>query len=418
MDTLKQFEMICQAMANPDFYPHSVTKIERRDTHISSVFLTGQWVYKLKKPVDFGFLDFRDLNDRRRFCKLEVTLNQRLSQDIYDEVIEIYKNQTDRFSLKKNGQLVECAVKMRQLPDSVNLKELLKNNKVQRAQIQKLGHRLSNFYKSSDQNAKIDHYGQKEVIAFNMEENFRQLEPFINENFDRKKWEYICRANRAFLEHNTDLFQHRLQTGRIRDGHGDLRAEHVYFYNGVQIIDCIEFNTRFRYGDVAVDLAYLHMDMEHLGYPELSRAFLIDYVKDSNDPELYLLLDFYAAYRAVVRLKVSCFRLPEVKAHERQALLDEARRYMDLAYRYTVQFSRPTLWIFCGLPATGKSRLAEQAAKTLSVPLFQSDHLRKEKQSEPHQEIVPFGQGLYGRGKRDQVYQHLLSIAYFLLPLY
>jgi hypothetical protein len=153
------------------------------------------------------------------------------------------------------------------------------------------------------------------------------------------------------------------------------------------------------------------MDMEHLGHGNWSRAFLASYVNDANDPGLYSLLDFYAAYRAIVRLKVACLRWREVGKAQREALEDEARHYMDQAYRYAIEFSRPTLWVFCGLPATGKSCLAEAVAKALSIPLFQSDRIRKEEQSDSHEQVVPFGQGLYRLQMRHRVYARLLALA-------
>ncbi|MGD8513191.1 MAG: AAA family ATPase [Deltaproteobacteria bacterium] len=411
MEAWQFFDTLCEALADPAFYPHPVSHLERRDTHISAVFLTGTWVYKLKKPVDFGFLDFRNLKDRHHFCEQEVRLNQRLSRDVYQEVVKIYETDDHRFSLEDKGPIVEYAVKMRQLPDSLSLKELLKNDQVGHAHMKKLGEILAAFYERSNQSPQIDHSGQRDVIAFNMEENFRQLEPFAGGLLDLERWEFICQVSRTFLESRQSLFQRRVEAGRIRDGHGDLRTDHVYFFRGVQIIDCIEFNDRFRYGDVVADLAFLHMDMEHLGHGNWSRAFLASYVNDANDPGLYSLLDFYAAYRAIVRLKVACLRWREVGKAQREALEDEARHYMDQAYRYAIEFSRPTLWVFCGLPATGKSCLAEAVAKALSIPLFQSDRIRKEEQSDSHEQVVPFGQGLYRLQMRHRVYARLLALA-------
>ncbi len=411
MEAMQRFETICRAMADPAFYPHPVSCVERRDTHISSVFLTGRWAYKLKKPVDFGFLDFRDLNGRRHFCELEVILNQRLSHGIYREVTKIYEKEDGRFSLEVDGQVVEYAVKMRQLPDAASLRELLKKNKINQTHMKSLGQHLSAFYKKSARSSEIDHFGSIDMISFNMEENFRQLEPFVGDVLELKKWEFICQVCRSFLKIRRNIFDRRIETSRIRDGHGDLRTDHVYFYQGIQIIDCIEFNDRFRYGDVVADLAFLHMDMEHLGYSEYSRAFLTAYVDNADDLELFSLLDFYAAYRAIVRLKVSCLRFQELENADRQALKEEINLYMDQAYQYAIRFSIPNLWIFCGLPATGKSALAKQVARALFIPLFQSDHIRKEGKFHFQQEVVPFGKGLYRKEMRHRVYAKMLSLA-------
>jgi aminoglycoside phosphotransferase family enzyme/predicted kinase len=407
----RSFEDLCEAMADPAFYPHSVSQLERRDTHISAVFLTGEWVYKLKKPVDLGFLDYRNLEDRHYFCKQEVLLNQRLSRDVYQEVIKVYEDETGQFSMVKKGRVAEYAVKMRQLPDSLSLKELLQNDKIRQMDMDRLGRMLAAFYKGGEQSPAIEHYGRRGVIAFNMEESFRQLGPFAGRLLEPDKWEVVCQVSRSFLESRRDLFQRRIEAGRIRDGHGDLRADHVYFFRGIQIIDCIEFNDRFRYGDVAADLAFLHMDMEHLGYGKWSRSFLAAYVNDARDPGLYSLLDFYAAYRAIVRLKVACLRWEEVKESEQETLAGDARVYLNQAYRYAIEFSRPTLWVFCGLPATGKSSLAEEMAKTLGVFLFQSDRIRRGDQNGEPRKKAPFGQGLYRLEMRHRVYTRMLALA-------
>lgn len=410
-DPLDRFEALVRAMSDPAFYPHPVSSLERRETHISSVFLTGKWVYKLKKPFDLGFLDFRELEDRRRFCGLEVDLNRRLSRGVYQDVVEIYEDKDHGFSLKPGGRVVEYAVKMRQLPEAANLTELLKKNKVRPVHLKKLGQRLAAFHQESSQSPEIDRFGRLEVISANAEENFSQLEPFVGEVIEEERWEFIREVNRSFLEHRQDLFRHRLEAGRIRDGHGDLRAEHVYFYKGLQIIDCIEFLDRFRYGDAALDLAFLHMDLEHLGYPDVSRALLAEYAACSNDTRLYTLLDYYTAYRSIVRLKVSCFRAQEMEEDEKQPIIEEARRFMNLAYRYTVQFSRPTLWVCCGLSASGKSYLAKGLAEALSIPAFQSDAVRKQEHPEAQPEVVPYGQGLYRPGMRQIMYSRLLARA-------
>ncbi len=412
MDPQEYFESICQAMNEPSFYPHPVSGLRRVETHISVVFLTGEWVYKLKKPVDLGFLDFRKLEDRRRFCELEISLNRRLSQGVYLEVVTIHENDGRGFSLKNKGPVAEYAVKMRQLPEERSLAELLRNKKVRKNDIRKLARTLAAFYEESGRSPQIDQYGRQEIISTNMEENFQQLEPFRDEVLTSDDWDFICEVSRSFLKKHQDLFNHRLAAGKIRDGHGDLRAEHIYLFEGIQIIDCVEFIDRFRYGDVVLDLAFLHMDLEHLGYSEWSRTFLSEYVAISHDLKLYALLDFYAAYRATVRLKVTCFRLDGVKGEERRAILKEAKSFFHLTYRYALQFTRPTLWVFCGLPATGKSALAREVAGALSIPILQSDRIRKAGHPSAPEEVVPYGRGSYSLGMRQIIYERMFGQAY------
>jgi aminoglycoside phosphotransferase family enzyme len=334
MDVLKRFEAVCQAFWDPHFYPHSVSRVQRVDTHISAVFLTGSWVYKLKKPVNFEFLDFTSLSARRHFCDREVKLNQRLSQGIYVGVEAVCRDEEGRLSLGGTGQPVEYAVKMRQLPEATSLKKLLVQGKVNLPEMEELGHHLAHFYDESDHNDEIDHYGHAEVVEFNMEENFRQVEPFVSSLIPLENWEFIRQVSRSFFGNYRHVFEGRVAAGRIRDGHGDLRSEHIYFFEGIQVIDCIEFNDRFRHGDVVADLAFLYMDMEHLGYPELGRGMLRGYVEHSADYQLYSLLDFYSAYRAVVKLKVACLHSTEVESSEqRQVLKETAESYLHLAFR-------------------------------------------------------------------------------------
>lgn len=410
----EQFEEVCRAMADPAFYPHPVILLERRETHISVVFLTGTYVYKLKKPVDFGFLDYRRIESRLHFCKREVSLNRRLSIGVYAGVVSICRDSTGRLYLSEGEKAVEYAVKMMQLPEDESLRALLRSGNVVSSQMETLGRHLADFYSSSSRNPEIDHLGHPDVVAYNMEENFRQLEAFVGGLGLAEEWEFIREVSRSFFQYWRELFERRVLTGRIRDGHGDLRTEHIYFHDGIQIIDCIEFNDRFRYGDVVADLAFLHMDMEHLGHSDLSLAGLAAYAEQAGDHTIYTLLDFYAAYRALVKAKVACLRSTEVhSAHERSLLEDEARDYLRLAYRYAIQFSRPTLWVFMGLPASGKSSLAEAIARTLSLHLFQSDSVRKEWVGHllGLPEVAPYDQGLHRTEIRHRVYGKMLALA-------
>lgn len=415
MGRMESFEEVCRAMDDPSFYPHSVSRIERRETHISTVFLTGQWVYKLKKPVNFGFLNFEELDARRLFCEREVCLNQRLSRDVYQGVIDITRNVDGRLAMAGTGMTVECAVKMKELPDSACLAWRLAAGEVTEGELEDLGRRLADFYKGGNRSEDIDHYGHPEVIALNMEENFRQVEPFVGEFLRREDWDFVRQASRTFFVHRRNLFERRIHEGYIRDGHGDLRAEHVYRLDGIQIIDCIEFNDRFRYGDVVSDLAFLHMDLERLGHAPSSEVILAAYAERAGDSSLYALLDFYSAYRAAVRVKVACLRSTEIQSEvERNELRSVARGFADHAYRYAVQFSRPTLWVFCGLPASGKSALAGCVANAMDVPFIQSDRIRKGGVWFGRCETGPtaYDQGMYRKECRHHVYSQMLGLAY------
>jgi uncharacterized protein len=410
MDPMRRFKLICRSMTNPEFYPHPVCEINRHDTHISVVFLTGQWVYKLKKPLNLGFLDFREIEDRRKYCELEVILNRRLSQGIYQHTVKIVENKQGGFCMEGKGRVVEYAVKMRQLPDETRLANMLRNNNIDESDLEELGKKLAFFYKSSARSFQIDQFGTRDMVIFNSEENFRQINPYVGVLLDEERWKFICEVNRSFLYHHRALFEQRLEKGKIRDGHGDLRTDHIYFFDGIQIIDCIEFNDRFRYGDAAIDLAFLHMDMEQIGYHKQSRTVLKSYVDHAHDPEMYTLIDFYAAYRAIVRLKVACIRHNELEGKEQQKTLkDEINAFLNQAYQYTLLFARPTLWVFNGLPASGKSALAQRLGNTLSIRVYSSDSIRKEKDS--HQEVVLYGERKYTEERRRRIYTKMLALA-------
>jgi uncharacterized protein len=406
------FERVCEVMLNPAFYPHPVAALERRDSHISAVFLTGTWVYKLKKPLDFGFLDYRGLETRRRMCELEVKLNQRLCRGVYQGVVAICMDGGDMY-FGDSGKVVEYAVKMKQLPDEAALTNLLATRKVGAQDMGRLGKFLGAFYAVSKRSPQIEEYGRSQVIDFNTEENFRQLEPYIGILVSEGPFDFIREASRGFFRDNNRLFENRLEEGRICDGHGDLRTEHVYLVSDAfEIIDCIEFNERFRYGDIAVDLAFLHMDMERLGHSELSLAILSGYIEVSRDYGLYTVLDFYSCYRAIVKMKVTCLTWTELEEGDRKKEMEvRAAQYLDLSFRYAIQCSRPSIYVFCGLPGTGKSTFATRLGELLDLSLFRSDQARRDLPEYSHPGPVPFGTGFYRPDMRARVYSRLLALA-------
>ena len=411
MNQTQLFDQICDTMTNPQSYPHAVDEVVRLETHISVVFLTGTFVYKLKKSKSLEFLDFRKPSDRKHFCEEEVRLNQRLSTGIYMEVVNIAKDPEGNIRLEAKGEVIEYAVKMVQLPENLNFQTLLTKGKIAADQVIALAEKLASFYQSAETNDHINTFGEPDLIGYNMEENFRQIYPFVEKLIPSEKWEFICQVSRSFLKDHEALFRHRIKKGRIRDGHGDLRCDHIYFTDTIQIIDCIEFNERFRYGDTALDMAFLFMDLEHRGHSDIALLLLSSFAKQSKDPEIYALLDFYAAYRALIRLKIACFTLEQTTENKKTSLLDDIKRYLNQAYTHAVLFGRPTLWIFCGLPASGKSTLAKKITDSLSMPLYASDVIRKQDQETPKEEVVAFNTGPYQPVLRGWVYAELLNLA-------
>lgn len=407
MDENPQLRELRKAMSDPAFYPHAAGRVEVRETHISLVFLTDDVVYKVKKPVDFGFLDFRSLSNRKRCCLREVELNRRLSHGVYLDVVDIRRDASGRLRLDGDGETVEHAVRMARLPDEANLAALLRREPLGDERLEALGGLLAEFYATAEHGEDIDGFGEPGLVQVNTEENFEQIGPYVAGRLDQAMWEFIRQVSRSFLADHEALLRHRVRHGRIRDGHGDLRADHVYFHDGVQIIDCIEFNERFRYGDAALDLAFLIMDLDRLGHGETGRRLLSAYARTARDPEIYALIDFYAAYRALVRLKIACFSLERAGDEG----LREAGVYLRLAYRYALSFGRPVLWVFAGLPASGKSTLAKGVSRALFMPLFQSDLVRKQDPDFPEQGVAPLDAGAYRPVLRGRVYARMLNLA-------
>jgi aminoglycoside phosphotransferase family enzyme len=256
MKTLPQAE-IFQAMARPDFYPHDVSTIEQRETHISKVFLTGEYAYKIKKPVYLEFLDFTTLEKRRHYCQQEVTLNQRLTSDVYLDVVPITLKK-GRYYLAGPGEAVEYTVKMRQLPEKFSMRQLVRRGKLDRDSVDELARVLAKFYQQSSTGDNINNLGTWSTICTNTEENFSQTEQFTGNLLDEHMFLIIRAATRSFLIRRKALFDRRVERDKIRDCHGDLRTGHIYFSDGIQIIDCIEFNDRFRYADITLSHLIWH----------------------------------------------------------------------------------------------------------------------------------------------------------------
>ena len=325
-----------KALLNPEIYPDHPARIKFMETHISLLFLTGNHVYKLKKPVDFGFLDFTSLEKRKFFCEQEVKLNRRLSPAIYLGVIRITK-EGDRIHLEGKGEPVEYAVKMKQIPEEKLMDKLLERKQITREMIEAVSEKLVQFYEAAETNDLIKSFAKLERVKQDTDENFEQTEKYIDVTIPRKVYEEVKHKTNDFFRMNGKIFQQRIASDRIRDCHGDLRLEHIFWGDEISILDCIEFNQRFRYTDVAADIAFLAMDLDYHGRDDLSERLIRAYVEESGDHELVEVLDFYKCYRAYVRGKVESLRLDDSRIPEgiKKEALERARKYFGLAQRYT-----------------------------------------------------------------------------------
>jgi aminoglycoside phosphotransferase family enzyme len=326
---------IVRALLKPQAYPHKPQKIELVQTQMSFIFLTGEYVYKIKKPVNLGYLDYTTLEKRHFFCRQELELNRRLCPDVYLSVVPIVEKKGE-IRVEGRGKAIEYAVKMKQLPQDRMMDVLLSRGQVTLEMVAKVAEKLVGFHQKAETNQEIAAFGRLDVIRQNCDENFAQTEKYIGISITAEEYQHVKNYTDNFIDSNASLFDKRVREGRIRDCHGDLHAAHVCFTDDICIYDCIEFNDRFRYSDVASEIAFLAMDLDRYQQAGLSRHLVNTYVGLSHDEELRELLNFYKCYRACVRGKVESFKLddPYIPEQEKARVLSVARSYFELAESY------------------------------------------------------------------------------------
>lgn len=405
-----------RAFADPGFYPHRPAAVELIETHISWVFLAGEYVYKVKKPVGLGFLDFRTLHRRRRACEDEVRLNRRLAADTYLDVIEV-KREAGGFRLGGvAGRTVEVAVWMRRLPAERMLDRLVAAGAADHALMEDIGRVVADFHAAAARGRAISHFGRAAVIRRNWEENLAQTARFPAGVLLPATRRAVAAHARRTLAREGARWRERVRAGRIRDCHGDLQAQHVCCTQPIRIFDCIEFNHRFRYGDTASEIAFLAMDLEASGRPDLAMGFVNAYLDASGDYPAVPLLDFYRAYRAWVRGKVYGLQAVDPGRTDRAALAARAGAYFELARRYGQPRPRPALTVMTGLMGSGKSTLARARAGGSAV-IVRTDAVRKQLAGLhwSARGTEGFGEGLYGPEMTARTYARCLEIAGMLL---
>jgi uncharacterized protein len=373
----QQLRELIAFLESPESYPHRPTEVRAIQTHISWVFIASPFVFKVKKPVNLGFLDFSTLEKRHYFCQREIELNRRLCPEIYLGAVAIYKT-TSGFSFNGEGEIVEYAVKMKELPDGWFLGELVEKNLVDEKEINRVISTLHRFYQSETPTPEIEQWGTPEKLKISTDENFAQVEPFIGKTISRSAFDAIRDFTNRFYVGNENLFRERIQQRRILDCHGDLHLDHVHLTpEATTIFDCIEFNDRFRFIDIANDLAFLAMDFDFKGRSDLGNLLLRNAARELDDAGMLKVANFYKCYRAFVRGKVETIQATEKEAinpqeHERQAAC-----YFRLALRYAIAGSEPLILVVMGGVGTGKSTIAKRLASELDWPVFSSDEIRK-----------------------------------------
>lgn len=327
---------IIKDLQDPAALPDKTESVAVVQTHISIVFVADAFVYKVKKPVNFGFLDFSTLEKRKYYCHREVELNRRLCKDVYLGVLPVTLQGNAHTLRETGGEAVDYAVKMKRIPDDRLMKSLFPSNGIGKNHLKKIAEVVAAFHATTSRNPEIDVFGAPERFKINTDENFEQISGYTGITVSEKQLRSLKGWTEDFYRSNRALFVERIAQGRIRDCHGDLHMEHICLTEDLPIFDCIEFNDRFRYSDTIADIAFLLMDLEYHGGADLAGT-LWNYYKDlAREEEMDALLTFYKVYRAVVRGKVNGFQMGDASIgdQEKERAVLTARKYFQLATSY------------------------------------------------------------------------------------
>lgn len=375
-------EPLVRDLLRPENLPGSAAPVEFKFTHASTVFLKGDTVYKVKRARRYGFFDFTTREARRYFCNEEVRLNRRTAPDVYLGVVPVYRDERGH-SLSRPGEIVDYAVWMRRLPDACNARERVRAGTLEHDDLDAVARRVADFHRAAE-----PHGDTPETLRINVRENFAGVEPFVGRFVDRALFEETRDAQAAWL----DARELRLASRGARDGHGDLRLEHVYLMpGGVLLIDCVEFLPRFRIADPALDAAFLAMDLMRLDRADLAEYFLGRFAYESDDYGFFPLIDGYLSYRAWVRAKVACFVAadPHVDADTAARKAREADRLFRMARDVMRPRPAPTLYGVGGVIGSGKTTFAASLARRTGAVPVSADATRKFLAGLDHEEEGP-----------------------------
>ncbi|WP_328347738.1 AAA family ATPase [Streptomyces violaceus] len=374
------------------------------ETHTSVVFFAGDRAYKLKKPVDLGFLDYTTLAARRIACEREVALNRRFAPDVYLGLGEIRS---------PDVETPEPLVVMRRMPPDRRLSRLVREGAAVDDVLRALARQVAAWHAEAPRGRDVDEQGTRDALSSRWEASFGQVRALAGDSFVPDGVPEVERLVRRYLAGRERLFDSRIAQGRVVDGHGDLLAEDVFSLDdGPRVLDCLEFDDHLRYVDGLDDAAFLAMDLEQLGAPEAAAYFLAQYSEYSGDPAPPSLWHHYVAYRAFVRAKVSLIQARQGAPDAESA----SRRLVSTTLRH-LRTSAVGLTLVGGLPGSGKSTLAGALADRLGVTLLSSDRLRKELAGIPAEQSAAagYGEGLYTPEWTARTYATLLDRASALL---
>lgn len=400
-------QTLIAALQNPALFPHPVEQFQVIETHISWVLLTGPYAYKIKKPVNFGFLDFTTLAAREHFCQQELMLNQRLTHDLYLEVLAI-TGSAEAPQLDGEGKAVEYVLKMQQFSQDCLMSTLQANGELTTSHIDDISRQIAAFHEKAPRVLSENALGSPDSAMAPVTQNFEQILPFLSEKADLLQLQALEAWAKASFERLKPLMAERKAGGFIRECHGDIHLGNITLIDGKAVIfDCIEFNEPFRMTDVYADIGFLAMDLEDRGLKSLSRRLISQYLEHTGDYAGLELLNFYKAYRAMVRAKVALFGLSADADHvQRATTLRQYRNYANLAESYSAIPSN-FLAITHGVSAVGKSQVAMRLVEALGAIRLRSDVERKRLFNE--------SDDLYAAQVSEATYARLNSLAMSVL---
>ncbi|MBI3771570.1 MAG: AAA family ATPase [Gammaproteobacteria bacterium] len=402
------------ALQNPALFDHPVTGFEVIETHISWVLLTGPYAYKIKKPVDLGFLDFTTLEQRRHYCHQEMTLNRRLAPQLYLEVVAITGSEASP-RLEGDGDAIEYAVKMKQFDQPQQLDRVLARGELLPAHIDQLAARVAAFHQRIEVATTESPHGTAKAIFKPVTDNFLHIEPLLESSADKAALSRLQEWSVNTFQRLEYIFAERKANGYIRNCHGDMHlANMVLMDNEVVIFDCIEFNANLRWIDIISEVAFTTMDLAERGRPDFAARYLNTYLHYSGDYSGLAVLRFYQIYRALVRAKVTVIRMEQkdITPQQRDTLLRDYRRYIALAEQYTIPHQTPLI-ITHGVSGSGKTTLTQPALEHYGLIRLRSDVERKRLfglSPDARTDSAP-GSGIYSPDAGQRTYRYLAELA-------
>ena len=409
---------LIESLQKPDLFDHPVIKFEVLETHISWILLTGAYAYKIKKPVNFGFVDFSTLQKRQHFCQEEIRLNRRLAPQIYIDVVEICGS-TEHPRLNTGTPAIEYAVKMHQFDQACLLPNVLIQQGIEPGLIDELAKTVAHFHQHIAVVPTDSPYGNSEHISQPVLENFSQIRQNLDCRDIAKQLDELEAWSKDHLQSLRILLEGRKANGYVRECHGDMHLRNMALIdNKIVIFDCIEFNKNFYLIDVMSEIAFLVMDLEDRDQAPLARRFLNQYLEWTGDYAGLMVFNFYKVYRSMVRAKVDALRASQEipSSPEYQKTWQDFLGYLALAMQYTCETS-PFLLINHGLSGSGKSHISKMLLEYMPVIVLRSDVERKRIHGVELQKDTTVGieHGLYSREATDRTYQHLVLLARTLL---